>query len=124
MATGHRTVKIDRSLVEEADRERGRVNRSLGGQIEHWARLGRALENAPRMSQDKIRRALASEITIDEFNDAETRAYFSRLAAAMQTPTEAEKAFYASITDHDDAPGVSEEELYGTRAHKHDDVAA
>ena len=110
MSASHRAVKLDGSLVADADQAARPSGRSLGGQIEHWARLGQAAENAHPVPHTKIR-ASASERTIDELGEAETHAFLRQLGTAMQNPTEAEKAFYASLPD--DAPGISEEELFG-----------
>lgn len=40
-------VRLSRALVEFARREGLAQSRSIAGQVEHWARLGMALEAAP-----------------------------------------------------------------------------
>ncbi|MBP0443150.1 hypothetical protein J8J14_00025 [Roseomonas sp. SSH11] len=70
-------------------------------------------ETITSVSQDRIRRALAGEITIDDFSEAETGSYFSQLGAAMQQPAAAQVEFYAQLGADEDAPGISESDLYG-----------
>ena len=108
-----RSVTIEATLVEAAEREGREMNRATAAQIEHWIRLGMAFESSPGVSKVKIRQALAGETTIDDLNALETRAFFANLAASMQTPTQAERDFYASLGGSSEAPGLTEEELYG-----------
>lgn len=40
-------------------------------QLEHWARIGRALERAGNVSHDRVRAALAAEVPFDELHTDE-----------------------------------------------------
>lgn len=53
------SVKFPDAFVEDARREAELFNRSVAGQIEHWARIGRALEGA-RAATFPSRRASSS----------------------------------------------------------------
>ncbi|MBI0539447.1 hypothetical protein D9599_28430 [Roseomonas sp. KE2513] len=111
MPTIQQTVEIDGTLVEAAEQEGCLLNRSTAAQIEHWIRLGRLFEQTSGSSLTKIRQALAGEITIDDFTEMETELFFANLGTSMQTPTQAERDFYASLPP--EAPGISQAELYG-----------
>jgi hypothetical protein len=47
------------------------MNRSLAGQIEHWAAIGRAIEQSPEFSYARIRQALSARLSYDDLNAAE-----------------------------------------------------
>jgi len=113
LSTVQRTVKVDSTLVKAAKQEGTLLNRSTSAQIEHWIRLGRAFENALGVSQAKVQRALVGEITIDGLTDREAEAYLANLASSMQTPSQAERDFYASLGEPSEAAGMDEAELYG-----------
>ena len=58
MAETITAVRLSRNIVNSA-REAGNIqSRSIASQIEHWARLGRAIENAPRVEKALIDRLL------------------------------------------------------------------
>jgi len=93
----HSTVKLNRDLVEEARREAELFSRSLGGQIEHWARLGRAVENLPGLSQGAIRRCLAGELPIESLSEREQEVLFDSLAGAFRDPPASVRDGYAAL---------------------------
>ena len=83
-------VRIERGLIEAA-RGEGRVTaRSVSAQITHWARLGRAFENA-RVPGSAIGSVLAKQGDFDSLSDEDQRA-----VSAMWTHRMAE-----AITDLD-----------------------
>ena len=52
------SIKLPVDLIEAARQDAGVFSRSIGGQVEHWARIGQALESVPGYSVDRIRAAL------------------------------------------------------------------
>jgi hypothetical protein len=65
------SIKVSSTLVESAKAEASLFQRSAGGQVEHWARLGRALESSPDFDHNRLREALtgigdASALTAEE----------------------------------------------------------
>ena len=65
-------VRISNELANEA-RKSGRVDhRSLAGQIEHWARLGKCAEENPDLPYALIREIL---IGLDELNEHDRTEY-------------------------------------------------
>jgi hypothetical protein len=97
MAQSFSTVKLPSQLVDEARREAELLHRSIAGQIEHWARLGRAIENAEGFSLDRVRRALAGELKIEDLADQEQDAFFADLGGAFEAPSPEIAAGYARL---------------------------
>ncbi|HNZ59108.1 MAG TPA: hypothetical protein PLL87_06050 [Syntrophorhabdaceae bacterium] len=65
-------VRISKELVEEA-RRFGRIDhRSLAGQIEHWAHLGKCVEENPDLPYSLIKEIL---LGLDELNENEKTEY-------------------------------------------------
>ncbi|MGH7818273.1 MAG: TA system antitoxin ParD family protein, partial [Candidatus Binatia bacterium] len=48
-------IKLSDEIVETARGEGRVMGRSIAGQVEHWARLGRAVERAPGFGYDRVR---------------------------------------------------------------------
>ena len=61
-------VRISAELVEVAKRFGKIDHRSLGGQIEHWARLGKVAEENPDLPYSLIKEIL---LGLDELNGQE-----------------------------------------------------
>jgi hypothetical protein len=97
MAQNFSTVKLSSQLVDEARREAELLHRSIAGQIEHWARLGRAVENTEGFSLDRVRRALAGELKIETLGDDEQDAFFADLGGAFEAPSPELEAGYARL---------------------------
>jgi hypothetical protein len=65
-------VRISEELADEAKRF-GRIDhRSLAGQIEHWARMGKCAEENPDLSYSLIKELL---IGLDELDQGEKTKY-------------------------------------------------
>lgn len=65
-------VRISEELVEEAKRFSRVDHRSLAGQIEHWARLGKCAEENPDLPYSLIKEIM---IGLDEADQGEKREY-------------------------------------------------
>ena len=72
------SIKLSADLVAAARRDAGVFQRSVSGQVEHWARLGQAIEAAPGFTLDRVRAALAGKFHVDALT-AEERVYFDDL---------------------------------------------
>lgn len=88
------SVKLGASIVDDARREANVLNRSLGGQIEHWARLGRAVERAPGFTIDRVKAALEGSFSVDDLTEEEQEAYFELLGEHFDQPSPAAEAFF------------------------------
>jgi hypothetical protein len=65
-------VRISEELVDEAKRFSRIDHRSLAGQIEHWARMGKCAEENPDLSYTLIKEIL---IGLDELDQGEKTEY-------------------------------------------------
>ena len=58
------SVRLDDKFVNETRVYAKANNRSIPSQIEHWAKIGRIVEDNPSLSYEFIRETLLSEIDI------------------------------------------------------------
>lgn len=56
------SIRLSDKLLAEARQDAETFNRTLGGQVEHWARLGQALEAMPGFDQARVRAALVGKL--------------------------------------------------------------
>jgi hypothetical protein len=70
------TVKLSKDIVDEAKIISKALNRSLAGQIEHWAKIGRLAEENPDLTYEFIKNiliaqqeALADKLEAYEFDE-------------------------------------------------------
>lgn len=54
-------VKLSENIISEAKIISKALNRSLAGQIEHWARIGKIAEENPDLSYEFIKNILIAE---------------------------------------------------------------
>ena len=97
MASNFSTVKLNSHFVDEARREAELFHRSIAGQIEHWAKLGRAIENARGFSIERVRSALAGDLKIEDLSGDEQDAFFTDLGDQFESPSSALKSGYAKL---------------------------
>lgn len=55
------TVKLSESIISEAKIMSKALNRSIAGQIEHWARIGRIAEENPDLTYEFIKNILIAQ---------------------------------------------------------------
>ncbi len=65
-------VRISENLLQEARKYSKVDHRSITGQIEHWARIGKCAEENPDLSYDLIKEIL---IGIQELDDGDKTEY-------------------------------------------------
>lgn len=100
-----RTVKMSDEVVSMAENEMLISGRSLAGQVEHWAKIGRAIEQSPAFNYQRVKAALTAQIPYDDLNTEERAAFLEELDESMWAEPDAEeKAFYAKLT----GPGLDE----------------
>ena len=56
-----RTVKLSEAIVSEAKIMSKAFNRSLAGQIEYWARIGKIVEDNPDLTYEFIKNILIAQ---------------------------------------------------------------
>lgn len=99
------SVKLKADLVDDARREAETFNRSLGGQIEHWARLGRALEGTAGISVDRVRETLQGRLKLEDLSLEDHDAV---MAIWLDNPSEEEASAYAALAEGPGAVGTDE----------------
>ena len=65
-------IRISEGLIDEAKKYSRIDHRSLTGQIEHWARIGKCAEENPDLSYSQIKESL---IGIEELDRGESTEY-------------------------------------------------
>jgi len=113
-------IKISRSLAEAA-REEGEVaDRSLTGQIEHWAKLGRAVEaRLPAGAASELKRAGLKDGTVSSAElDRQVEEAFATYAALPPAKRREQLGLDRESTfepDPEDAQGLIRVDPDGTR---------
>lgn len=92
MSARHASVKLSAEFLDTARREAEMFNRSLGAQVEHWARMGRAFESAPGVGVDRVRAALQGKLTVEDLTSEEQDAVMDRLGESWELETQARYA--------------------------------
>lgn len=100
------SVKFPDAFVEDARREAELFNRSVAGQIEHWARIGRALEGAPGISGERVRATLMGRLKIEALSAAERRAVLDSMFFWAANPSPEETDEYAALAELPGAVGT------------------
>lgn len=78
-------VKLSTELVESARHESRVYSRSMTQQIEHWARIGRAVERTGVLAS-RIHSALKAELAFDELTTEERVVVLAELEALTHAP--------------------------------------
>jgi hypothetical protein len=100
------SIKLSSDFVEEARRETGVSHRSVGGQVEYWAKLGRAIENIQGFDVERVREALNGRLRIESLPAAEGREPFlMRLSASFDNPDDATRERYVALGERKGAVG-------------------
>ena len=79
-------VKLSDELVQAARGECRIWSRSMTQQIEHWARIGRAIERSGAVSRERVRAALAAELAFDELGTEERAVALGQLEREVFRP--------------------------------------
>ncbi|MGC1509355.1 hypothetical protein FT643_04695 [Ketobacter sp. MCCC 1A13808] len=100
-----RFVNMSDEIVGIAENEMLISGRSLAGQIEFWAKIGRAIERSPQFSYERIKAALSAQIAYDDLTFQEQEVFHEELTEALWAePGTATKTLYAQLT----GPGLDE----------------
>jgi hypothetical protein len=102
----HASIKLSTAFVEEARREAEVLHRSVGAQVEHWARLGRAFENTPGVGIDRVRGALEGRLKIEDLTRDEREAFYDGAFAQLNGPDQAMSDHYAALGAREGAVGT------------------
>ena len=101
------SVKFASSFVDQARHDAEVFHRSIAGQIEHWAALGRAVETACHF--DLVRAALEGRFPVDKLPAEQQDAFFGRLGGHFDTPPAAAQAFFAARREKGGGIGLDQD---------------
>jgi hypothetical protein len=91
-------IKLSDAFVNLARSEGRIMGRSIAGQVEHWARLGRAVERAPGFGYERIRAVLSARARFDELSADEQAVALGELETYLEDlPRDRDAAFFASL---------------------------
>lgn len=89
------SVKLADEVMAAVRREAELHSRSVAGQITHWLRLGRAIEQSGAYSHARMTAALEGRLDTVELREEEATAWLDAFTEKMSTPSAAEQAFFA-----------------------------
>lgn len=81
--TADRVTRIAADLMDSAAAEGARQSRSAKQQLDHWARVGRALSGQHSAARRKVEAALAGDIALGELSTEEGAVFNAEIAAAV-----------------------------------------
>lgn len=79
-----RVTRVAADLFEAATVEGARQSRSAKQQLDHWARVGRAVSTQHTASRRRVEAALAGQIDVDALNIEEGVVFNAEIAAAVE----------------------------------------
>ncbi|TFF21837.1 hypothetical protein E3C22_14285 [Jiella endophytica] len=89
------SVKLSDETMALIRREAELQSRSVAGQITHWVKLGRAIEQSGAYDNARIVAALEGRLDTIELSQEEEAAWLDAFTETMGQPSESEKAFFA-----------------------------
>lgn len=89
------SIRISSEMTDLTRAESELMRRSMGNQVEYWARIGRAVERSGRFSYDKIKAALMGRLAIDELNEWEKPVFDEEHENALRAPGNREERRHA-----------------------------
>lgn len=90
------SVKLADDVMAAVRREADLHSRSVAGQITHWLRLGRAIEQSGSYDHERVTAALDGRLDMVELREEESIAWLDAFTEKMSTPSQAERAFFAT----------------------------
>jgi len=90
-----RSIKLPDDIVVAAETQSVLHSRSLGGQITHWAKIGKAIEQSSAFSQARISAVLSGKAPTTTLSPAEYAVWSDRFDEMMGETTPEAEAFFA-----------------------------
>ena len=98
MASTLTSIKLPAELVDAARTDAAMFSRSIGGQVEYWANIGRAMESTPGYTLDRVRAALNGTYDAAALSGDEAELFEDLLWDAMDgTHTAEARTFWAGF---------------------------
>jgi hypothetical protein len=82
--TTDRVTRFAADLLDSAAAEGARQSRSAKQQLDHWARVGRAVSSQHTAARQRVEAALAGDLELSELNVEEGVVFNAEIAAAVQ----------------------------------------
>lgn len=82
--TADRVTRFAADLLDSAAVEGARQSRSAKQQLDHWARVGRAVSSRHTAARQKVEAALAGELELTELSEQEGVVFNAEISAAIQ----------------------------------------
>ncbi len=79
-----RVTRVATDLMDSAAAEGARQSRSAKQQLDHWARVGRAVSSQHTAARRRVEAALAGELELRELSVEEGVVFNAEIAAAIQ----------------------------------------
>jgi hypothetical protein len=79
-----RVTRVAADLMESATIEGARQSRSAKQQLDHWARVGRAVSSHQSASRRRVEAAMAGELGLDELTAEEGVVFNAEISAAIE----------------------------------------
>lgn len=89
------SVKLSDDVMALVRRESALQSRSVAGQIAHWIKIGRAIEQSSTFDYRRISAALEASLAPEELSVEEHEVWLSAFAEKMAEPSKKEKDFFA-----------------------------
>ncbi len=102
------SIKVSSTLVETARAEGALFQRSTGGQLEHWARVGRAIEASPDFDYARVRAALSGAEDAGTLSAEERAVFLDSFGDALGQPLPEEDKFWAGRRRRGGGVGLDE----------------
>jgi ParD-like antitoxin of type II ParDE toxin-antitoxin system len=82
--TGDKVTRLAADLVASAMAEGARQNRTGRQQLEHWARVGRAVSSRQTAARRRVEDALAGRLPLGELGTEEGAVFNAEISAAIE----------------------------------------
>jgi hypothetical protein len=82
--TADRVTRFAADLLDSAAAEGARQSRSAKQQLDHWARVGRAVSSRQSAARRRVEAALAGELELAELSDEEGVVFNAEISAAIE----------------------------------------
>ncbi|WP_006243459.1 TA system antitoxin ParD family protein [Mycolicibacterium tusciae] len=79
-----RVTRVAADLMDSAATEGARQSRSAKQQLDHWARVGRAVSSHQTASRRRIEAALAGRLDTDDLSEDEGLVFNAEISAAIE----------------------------------------
>ena len=89
------SVKLADDVMALVRREAELHGRSVAGQITHWLRLGRAIEQSGAYDHARVTAALEGRLDTVELREEEAVAWLDAFTERMANPAQSEHTFFA-----------------------------